>query len=257
MSIPTALFFLTGIQPLADRYSYLSMMSVSLLVGVGLMQLVQLGPTPFRRVLFCALLAAAAVGLGTIAQNQVMVWRTSLSLWSHAVRVAPSSPVAFNNLGQAHLEAGAPEEAMLAFSVAARLKPDYADVYNNMGVVSILRGDVRAGRRLLERARAMLEASPTPGTELPDVYRNLGRVHRELGELDSALASYRRCVSIQPEDALAWYGLAQVLQAMGHPEEAERAKERAARLGNEDARREVGHRGEEGRRRGDKSENPP
>ena len=93
MSIPTALFFLTGIQPLADRYTYLSMMSINLLAGVGLMQLVQLTSAPLRRALFPAVIAAAAVGLGTLAQNQVMVWRTSLSLWSHAVRVAPSSPV--------------------------------------------------------------------------------------------------------------------------------------------------------------------
>jgi protein O-GlcNAc transferase len=187
----------------------------------------------------------------------VIVWRTSLSLWSHAARVAPSSPVAFCNLGQAHLEAGAVQEASLALSVAARLKPDYADVYNNMGVVSILRGDVRGGRRLLERARSLLEEAPSPGPELADVYRNLGQVHSELGELDSALASYRRCLTAQPQDALAWYGMSHVLDAMGHPEEALRARERAARLGNRDAQREVEDALRSVRGGGEKSENPP
>jgi hypothetical protein len=257
MSVPTALFFLTGIQPLADRYSYLSMMSIMLLAGVGLAQLLR-GLDAFPgRVVVMAAVAGLAVVLGVRTQSQVIVWRSSLSLWSHAVRVAPSSPVTFCNLGQAHLEAGALQEASLALSVAARLKPDYADVYNNMGVVSILKGDVRGGRRLLERARSLLEEERAPGPELADVYRNLGEVHYELGDLDSALASYRRCLTAQPQDALAWYGMSHVLDGMGHREEALRARERAARLGNHDAQREVEDalRSVEGG--GRKSENPP
>jgi len=257
MSVPTALFFLTGIQPLADRYSYLSMVSLALLAGAGLVLASRSRTRIPRNAIMVAGVVIIGVLLGTSTRQQVTVWRSSLSLWAHAVRVAPSSPVAFNNLGQAHLATGALEEASMAFTVAARLKSDYADVYNNMGVVSILRGDVRGGRRLLEQARALLEAAPDPGTELPDVYRNLGRVHHELGEQDSALASYRRCLAIQPQDALAWHGISQVLLAMGHPDEARRARVHAARLGNPEAKAELAGEGREALREGEKEEDPP
>jgi len=257
MSMPTALFFLSGIQPLADRYSYLSMMSIVLLAGAALAQLLSLATGTLGRSALLAAVGGLAVLLGTLTHDQVMIWRTSLTLWTHAARVAPSSPVVFNNLGQAHVEAGTLEEASLAFSVAARLKPDYADVYNNMGVVSIVRGEARAGRRLLERARAILEEAPVPGTELPDVYRNLGRVHYELGELDSALVSYRQCVTMQPQDALAWHGMGQVLERLGHSDEARRAKERAARLGNQDAQHELREMRTEADERGEKRKDPP
>jgi tetratricopeptide (TPR) repeat protein len=254
MSLPTALFFLTGIQPLADRYTYLSMMSIMVLVGAGAMLVARRVSGPLPRMLLVAAVAAVALGLGTMTYRQAETWKSSLTLWSHAVRVAPSSAVAFNNLGQAHLEAGAVEEAMLAFTVASRLKPDYADVYNNMGVASIMTGDARGGRRLLEQARIILEGVPSSGPDLPDVYRNLGRVHYELGDLDSALASYRRCLALQPQDGLAWNGLAEVLEAMGYGEESLRATERAASLGNPDAqRRRAQARGGKGAKR----EDPP
>jgi tetratricopeptide (TPR) repeat protein len=204
--------------------------------------------------LVMASVAAAALILGVMTHRQAETWKSSLTLWSHAARVAPSSAVAFNNLGQAHLEAGAVEEAMLAFTVASRLKPDYADVYNNMGVACIMKGDARGGRRLLEQARVMLEGAPSSGPDLPDVYRNLGRVHYELGDLDSALASYRRCLALQPQDGLAWDGLSEVLEAMGYDEESLRATERAASLGNPDAQRKL-LQAREGK--GEKREDPP
>lgn len=50
------------------------------------------------------------------------------------------------------------------------------------------------------------------------------------GRLDAAAALYRRCLALDPGDALAAFNRANVLRALGQPEEAHRDYLRAARL---------------------------
>ncbi len=59
----------------------------------------------------------------------------------------------------------------------------------------------------------------------------LGMILREVGEIDEAIASYRKAVELRPDRAVAHHALGQALQAAGEEEEAERALEEARRLG--------------------------
>ncbi|MCM2301708.1 MAG: tetratricopeptide repeat protein, partial [Flavobacteriaceae bacterium] len=56
-----------------------------------------------------------------------------------AVKINPTDPSLFYNIGVLTLEQKKPEEAIKYFEKAIELKPDYADAYNNIGAAVLER----------------------------------------------------------------------------------------------------------------------
>jgi Flp pilus assembly protein TadD len=68
-----------------------------------------------------------------------------------ARKQAPHSPNVWNNLGVAYLDKGELGEAMSAFEQALKLKPDYASAYFNLGQLYDVLGDHQKARECLRR----------------------------------------------------------------------------------------------------------
>lgn len=58
-----------------------------------------------------------------------------------------------------------------------------------------------------------------------------GRVHRDRGETDDAVAAFRRVLDLDDDNVMALHGLGRMLVARGHSEEAGKLLSRAAELG--------------------------
>jgi len=239
MSLPTALFFASGIQPIADRYTYVSTVSFFILVGglfAGVLSSGTIGGKWNR--MLRILVTAGAVGwlafLAVLSHNQVSIWKDPMTLWTRGVQVAPGSPFAYNNLAEAQIQAGFVEEAVVSFMIATELKPDYADGYNNLGVSYLMQGEYQEGIRWLNRARELFEAEADPS--LADVYCNLGYAHQTLGEDSIALEMFSRTLRMQPGYAKAHYYIGMIFERQGRSGEALGALREAARLGSSEAR---------------------
>jgi len=75
-----------------------------------------------------------------------LVWR-SVDLFRYTIRVTRNNFIVHNLLGAALSEEGNIKEAIDQFNKAIRLKPDYADVYNNRGSAYLLLGQREQGCR--------------------------------------------------------------------------------------------------------------
>jgi Tfp pilus assembly protein PilF len=247
MSVPTALFFASGIQPIADRYTYVSTVSFFILFGgvfAGVLSSVSVGR--WKRMLrFLVAIGAVVwlVALAVLSRTQVSIWKDPMTLWSRGVQVAPGSPFAYNNLAEAQIRAGFVDDAVVSFLIATELKPDYADGYNNLGVSNLMKGEYREGIRWLNRARELFEAETEPDPSLADVYCNLGYAHQTLGEDSLALEMFSRTLGVYSGHAKAHYYIGMIFERQGRTGEAMAALEEAARLGYREARVALEERG--------------
>jgi hypothetical protein len=132
-------------QAMADRYTYLPA------VGLCVALVWTVGEWAGRRALTAVALVSAALLLAGVTRAQVGFWRDDLTLFGHAVAVAPRDYMALTNYGGALYNAGRPDEALPHLREALRLRPLYPDALFNEGLALLQRGDASGA---LESMRA-------------------------------------------------------------------------------------------------------
>jgi Tfp pilus assembly protein PilF len=236
LSVPTAMFFASGIQPIADRYTYLTMLPLTLLLAAAVEQAGRLHPLrrppATRAAVVLVLLLGVLVAWLVRSADQVKVWRDSLTLWQHAARITPDVPYVQNNLGEALVQAGYIDEAVMAYSVATGMRPDFADAFNNLGVAYFLKRDFRRGIEALLRAEELFLRGAVAEASIADVHFNLGTAYWELGDTSAALKRFRSAVAERETYADAHAAIGSILLAGGDSVAAVGSFRRAGELGD-------------------------
>ncbi len=180
----------------ADRYSYLAIVPLTILLAAGLLMLLDRAPVAclsltsalggrLPRATLLAILTVVIVALALTSRRQTRMWHDSISLWNAVLAVNPECAVAECNLAVAFIEQGRYADASSCLSRAINLQPDFAFAHANFGTLLL-----NAGRHE-EAVAALREALAKGGGLAP---RDLARIHASLG---AAYAAMRR-------DDLAW-----------------------------------------------------
>ena len=241
-----------GGQAMADRYTYVP----SIGLFVALVWLVRRAAARVPVAAMATLVTVVLLICTALAHRQSGLWHDSVTLFTHAARVAPPNSIVLNNLGSALLEVGRPAEADQAFARALELDPEDAWALGNAGN-SLL----RAGRidEALAQYRKALSLQPnTPQLHLNtglafykkaeftnalqhyeralqlnpfyiDAYVNAGNARMALGQPAAAETNYARVVNLKPNHAGALYNLGHVALARGQPKQAAEYFEQATR----------------------------
>src|SRR6185369_6030973 len=99
-----------GAQARADRYTYIPLTGVLIMLAWGLANLV--GERP-RGAEITGIVALAAVAACVFASaTQASYWHDSITLFRHTIEVSPNNYLGYNNLGVALSQAGRLDEAM-------------------------------------------------------------------------------------------------------------------------------------------------
>jgi tetratricopeptide (TPR) repeat protein len=108
--------------------------------------------------------------------------------------------------GNARLDAGDLEAALVDFTEAIRLDPRSAQAYNNRGLTHYRRGD-------LDGAAADYTAALRIDPAMAEAYYNRGVVRLRQNAPDAAIADFGNAVAINPNHAAAFAGRAMALAA--------------------------------------------
>ncbi|HEX4146491.1 MAG TPA: tetratricopeptide repeat protein [Pirellulales bacterium] len=103
------------------------------------------------------------------------------------------------------------------------LRPDLAEVHNDLGIILARQGD-------LGQAGARFEQAITVSPGYTQAHINLGNVLLGQGRLDEAIARYEHALAQRPDDAQAHYNLAGALKQQGKLERARAHYQRAIAL---------------------------
>ena len=245
MLVPVLGLVQVGAQSMADRYSYLPQIGLSIAVAWAAMHVSR----SWRyRGWACGIGAAAAMAiLAGCAWQQTSCWRDSEALWTHtlactarnaaahndlglvlaargrvdqaivqyqeALEIEPGYALARTNLGLALAARGRVDEAIAQYQEALQIKPDLADARNNLGTA--LAGNGQLNEAVVQYEKA-LEIRP----DYAQAHNNLGKALADLGQVDRAIAHYRKALEIKPDYAKAHYNLGVMLAGRGSRDEA-------------------------------------
>jgi protein O-mannosyl-transferase len=219
--VPAIGLIQVGTQAMADRYTYIPLIGIFIVLAWGVPELVARWPR--SRV---ALLGAAAVALlacTAATRAQVRHWSDSKALWTHALRVTKENYAAHTYMGNALSLEGDLEGAIDQYEEALRIRPDYPEAHNNLGPAL-----ARTGR--LDEAVASFTEAVRLRPNFADAHSNLGLALASQGKLDEAIAQYQEALRLSPEHASARGNLGFALQAQGRIPEAVREFELVLRL---------------------------
>lgn len=115
--------------------------------------------------------------------------------------------------GWAYLKASRYQDARPLLERAVREGRDGADALAALGACRLSMGEADGAREAAERGLAMAPDNPL-------VHMLQGEIAWRAGDRDAALKSFRRAATLAPDHPMAHYRLSEVLDAIGHPEEA-------------------------------------
>jgi tetratricopeptide (TPR) repeat protein len=128
--------------------------------------------------------------------------------YNMAIRLKPDYAEAYNDRGHAyHWQGGNGDRALADFTRAIELRPNYPTAYNNRGVVYMAGGHAERGIPDFDRA---LELNPT----FRNAYVNRGNARLRLLRIGAALDDFHRA-GMYPERTVALIGGAMVLTVAG------------------------------------------
>jgi tetratricopeptide (TPR) repeat protein len=191
-----------GDQAIADRYMYIPMIGLLVIVVWGVKDL--FGRTHKPKVPMSVQFAIGGlvlIGLAFATHRQIGFWNTSYDLWTHTLAVTKDNYVAEDNLGVALSNLGRDDEALAHFYNAERIAP--ADPAGHLNVAAILesRGEMR--HALAEYAATMKLAAAHPQAArnsklLAAALANIGTLYSVNGNYEKARENYRQALRINP-----------------------------------------------------------
>lgn len=195
----------SGLQPVADRYSYLATIPLFLLIGGGIAVAWERGDG-LRRFAPVAAAAAVAVLLVGPTISYAARWKTSISLWESVVAQSPEKrdyTDAYLNLSAALFHARRYQEASAILAKAAVFDSSNADVFLNRALVLYAQNDSRDALECLRRATAL-----APGNAKAYYYRALVSAELRLDEESvTSMLQAARLGSKDAQQALAAHGI--------------------------------------------------
>ena len=195
-----------GLQSMADRYTYMPLIGIFIIIAWGVPDLVP--KWRYRKAGLAAITGATLSILMAVTWVQTGYWTNSIKLFEHALEVTANNYVAHHKLGEAMATQGKTAEAIRHYSEALRIKPDFVGTHLNIGVALVAKGKVNEA---IDHFSEALRIKP----DYADAHNNLGIALEEQGRTAEAVLHYIEALRLKPDYAEAHNNLGIALEEQG------------------------------------------
>jgi tetratricopeptide (TPR) repeat protein len=129
-----------GLQAMADRYTYVPLIGLFLIIAWGAADLTE--TLRYRAVILAASAVVILSFLSALTYQQVSYWKDSVTLYEHTAAVTKDNNIMHVNLGQLLFPQGEADRAIYHWKEAVRIKPDQTPIHKNLAIVLAHRGDI-------------------------------------------------------------------------------------------------------------------
>jgi Flp pilus assembly protein TadD len=242
--VPVIGFVQVGEHAMADRYSYITLTGLFIIIAWGLPELLE--KWPHRKIMLWASSLIVLSALAICAHLQQRYWKNTLTLCEHALKVTdnnyeahfcmmdmllkqgrieeaiwhntealrinPYYLDAITGLGTALYEAGRIDEAIYYYERALKMNSRFAPAHANLAVALIAEGKFAEAVRHCRIALATMDIIP--------IHSTLGYALLKLGRFEEAVAEYRKVLLAMPNDPDVLSKLGYALAHIGEFDEA-------------------------------------
>ena len=181
VAFPVCGLFQTGQQAFADRYTYVSLIGVFILLVWSLSARVGWSTV------------ALIIVLAILSWNQSRYWRSTVTVFSHSLVVNGASVKILHWLGYGLINEGHSPLAKPYLEMGTRIYPNDSRMWRLLGLAHFLSGDTEPAEICV---RHSIELVPTKGKS----YEILGMILERKGEWSEALRSYLKAIHYMNND---------------------------------------------------------
>lgn len=259
MLVPVIGIIQVGVQAYADRYMYLPIIGLSIVVAWGVPDAINRLRNHQEQLRTSVIVIAGIVviAMGITAFRQARLWRDSIPLFTHTLEVTSANPVMHATLGSAYVrEHGQYSEALYHYRKALAIQPHYERAQKNLASTLFLAKQYPEAIEQFEVFFAMdpidaearfhyatalteqnqleqaigqydlvlrLNPENNPKVSKHQVYNRLAWALDKSGRPDEAISYLHRAVTEDPAYADGWVNLGNMLSRQGRLGEAFRA----------------------------------
>jgi tetratricopeptide (TPR) repeat protein len=209
--VPVIGIFQVGSHAMADRYTYIPLIGLFIIVAWGFADLAkkwQYGKPVFLSAAILILILMMILTLG-----QLRHWKNGLALFTHAIEVTEGNYLAYNNLALIFMGKGDYQQAYQFALKASKSNPQLPFSIYIMGSALAKLGNTEKAIYYLQEG---LKLQPNS----LDAMKMLGEVYMQRGSIEAAILQYRKVLTITPNDPAIHNNLAVSLATRGRYKDA-------------------------------------
>jgi Tfp pilus assembly protein PilF len=187
-----------GEQALSDRYSYITLTGLFIIIAWGVPDL--LAKWRYKKIALTLAGLLIILAMSICTHFQLRLWQNSLTLFQHAYGVTEDNYIAHYRIAAYLREQGRLDEAIYHYRRVIEINPYAADVYLDLGAALTAKGKFAEAIFFYNKA---LQIAP----DLIELRINLGLTLMESGKLEEAVKEYEKILRIQPQNAFAYNNL--------------------------------------------------
>jgi hypothetical protein len=180
-----------GRQAMADRYAYLPLLGIFIMVCWGVADWAAEERLPAA--LLPAVSIVVVLALSIVARRQIGYWADNVILWAHTIQVTPPNYVAQDNLGGALMGHKRLDEAVVHFREAEAIHPVDPISTFNIGFYDQEHGNFYGAIEQYKRA-IILTTSPSVKIQ---AWNDMGFAYRSLGNSQQAHECFEAAKKLQ------------------------------------------------------------
>ena len=225
--VPTIGLVQAGAQAMANRYMYIPMLGLLIIIGWSVEDLIV--NRPRIRIAATVIGVTVLLSLLILTRMQVRHWQNTLTLFEYTLSVTEDNPVMENSYGVALFNEGRTEEAERHLRNAVQISSVFADARNNLTKVYLKQGKLNEA---IEHLNELIRHNE--GTA--EVYYNLAAALEMQKKYEDAIKYYAKSLELNPRDPATNKRMGITLLAAGKTNDAIRYAQRACELtGDKDA----------------------
>jgi tetratricopeptide (TPR) repeat protein len=179
-----------GDQSLADRYTYIPLIGLFILIAWGAADIFDRWRV--RRIFAVVTAVILILALSAVSHIQVSHWENNITLFSHAVKVTRNNYLAHLSLGKALHDAGRDRQAQQHYADALQINPNSTHAHVNIGSGLLAQGKISEA---MDHFNQALGLNP----DFAEAHNNLGLALVRIGKIENSIPHFRRALKINPE----------------------------------------------------------
>jgi tetratricopeptide (TPR) repeat protein len=200
-----------GEQAMADRYTYIPLIGLFIIVAWGISDL--FGKWHIRKIYLSVIAMMILSALTARTYFQIRYWKNGVTLFEHAIKVTQNNYKAHNNLAT-RLSPTDLDGAISHFKEALRIHPKYVTALRNLGLALYKKGNYEEAALYFTKA---LNINP----QKTDIRMDLANIFFLQAKHEKAISEYTEILKTDPENATAHHNLAYMLSVQKKIDEAE------------------------------------